>query len=304
MQHFSGVDESVINLEIVQGLIHVLDEHNGLVRLFRTARDRCIMGEIPAFKIRLYNMSGVHGYELPTADLLGGIVFEDGPIMLYTIEFQKRGLPHCHTLLWVDSKNEMQDAHQIDNYIYAEIPDSVQDPRGYKLVTKLKMHGPCGAASLSVACMQEGSCSKHFLKTYNDRMFFNSNGHTHYRRRDTGIHVMKGESRLDNCDVVPYNRALCLAFETHINVEYCGWSMLIKYIFKYISKGPDRILAKINNSDESTTATGNKPHIDEIQNYVDGRFICPYEACWRIFDFQIHSREPAVQILNVHLENM
>ncbi|GJX83956.1 DNA helicase [Tanacetum coccineum] len=87
-----------------------------------------------------------------------------------------------------------------------------------------------------------------------------------------GSLVMKGESKLDNCNVVPYNRALCLAFEAHINVEYCGWS--------------------------------NGPHIDEIQNYVDGRFICPYEACWRIFDFPIHSREPAVQILNVHLENM
>nr|GFA43841.1 DNA helicase [Tanacetum cinerariifolium] len=53
--------------------------------------------------------------------------------------------------------------------------------------------------------------------------FFLSNGHTQYRRRDTGIHVMKGESRLDNCNIIPYNRALCLAFEAHINVEYCGW---------------------------------------------------------------------------------
>ncbi|GKD97352.1 hypothetical protein Tco_1381249 [Tanacetum coccineum] len=79
MQHFNGVGESAINPEIMQGLIHVLDEHNGLVRLFRTARERCIAGEIPTFKIRLYNMTGIHGYELPTADLLGGIVFEDGP---------------------------------------------------------------------------------------------------------------------------------------------------------------------------------------------------------------------------------
>ncbi|GKF29214.1 hypothetical protein Tco_0095556, partial [Tanacetum coccineum] len=55
------------------------DEHNDLVRLFRTARDRCIAVEIPTFKIRLYNMTGIRGYELPTTDLLGGIVFEDGP---------------------------------------------------------------------------------------------------------------------------------------------------------------------------------------------------------------------------------
>ncbi|GJW89594.1 DNA helicase [Tanacetum coccineum] len=176
--------------------------------------------------------------------------FGDVSAVLYAIKFQKRGLPHCHTWLWVDSKNEMQDAQQIDNYISAEIPDSVQDPRGYKLVRRLMMHRPCGAASPSAACMQHGSCSKHFPKTYNDRTFFDSNGHTHYRRRDKGVHVMKGESKLDNCDVVPYNHALCLSFEAHINVEYCGWSMLIKYLFKYISKGPDHILAKIRNSDD------------------------------------------------------
>ncbi|GJV89430.1 DNA helicase [Tanacetum coccineum] len=63
--------------------------------------------------------------------------------VLYTIEFPKRGLPHCHTLLWIESRNTLKDTTQIDEYISAEIPDPVQDPRGYKLVTKLMMHGLC-----------------------------------------------------------------------------------------------------------------------------------------------------------------
>nr|GEU72546.1 DNA helicase [Tanacetum cinerariifolium] len=291
MQHFSEVGESAINPEIIQGLIHVMDEHNGLVKLFRTVRDKCITSEIPAFKIRLYNISGVRGYELSTADLLRAMVlpriaveasrwhrqrkkvtmnafyryqlhpqltpadradvvcrvFEQKVKDFLTFERSEnvwrrfcRGLSHFHTLMWVDSKNERQDVQQIDNYISAEIPDSVQDPRGYKLVTELMMHGPYGAANSSALCI-----------------------------RDTGIHVMKGESGLDNYDVVPYNHALCLAFEAHINVEYYGWIMLIKYLFKYISKGPNRIIAKINSSDESTTAIGSRPRIDEIQNYID-----------------------------------
>ncbi|GJU85948.1 DNA helicase, partial [Tanacetum coccineum] len=147
--------------------------------------------------------------------------------VLYTIEFRKRGLPHCHTLLWVDSKNEMQDAHKIDNCISGKIPDSVQDPRGYKLVTELMMHGPCGAASSSAACMQKGSCSKHFPKTYNDRTFFDN---------DSNAYTIIEEGNMGS-----------------------------------VMRGP---------------------------------FKCPYEACWRIFDFLVHSREPAVQMLNVHLENM
>ncbi|GJV48494.1 DNA helicase [Tanacetum coccineum] len=133
--------------------------------------------------------------------------------------------------------------YRIDEYISTEILDPVHDPKGYKVVTELMMHGPCGAANLSASCMQNGPCSKHFPKQYNEKTYFDSNG-------------------------------------------------------------PNRILAKISNSKASTSAVGPTTQIDEIQNYVDGRFICPYEACWRIFGFLIHYQELAVQILNVHLEDM
>ncbi|GJS62045.1 hypothetical protein Tco_0656829 [Tanacetum coccineum] len=79
MYHFGRLDESTLKPETVEGLIHVLDKHNGLVRLFRTERDDCNAGDIPSFKIRLYNIGGVRGYELPTTDVLGAIVFENGP---------------------------------------------------------------------------------------------------------------------------------------------------------------------------------------------------------------------------------
>ncbi|GJV29307.1 ataxia telangiectasia mutated family protein [Tanacetum coccineum] len=137
---------------------------------------------------------------------------------------------------------------QIDEYISAEIPDPVQDPTGHKVVTNLMMHGPCGAANLGATCMQNGPCSKHFPKRYNKHTFIDTNGHTQYRTRDTRVHVMKGESRLDNCNV--------------------------------IFKGPDRILAKISKpiKEASTSADANRIKINKIQNYVDGRFICPFEA--------------------------
>nr|GEU95746.1 DNA helicase [Tanacetum cinerariifolium] len=308
MRNFGLSNENALNLEIVEGLIRVLDDHNGLVRLFRTARDRCSAAEILAFKIRLYNKGGVCGYELPTSDVLGAIVFEDGPksrtyfdviiefrgfyleLMLkprdgrgkgkkvtmnayykyqlhtrvkdfgllfrdlYIIEFQKRGLPHCHTLLWVDSKSKIHDAVQIDGYISAEIPGAIKDPTRYKVATELMMHGPYGAANLGASCMQKGSCNKHFPKIYNEKTFFDTNGHTQYRRGNTDFHVMKGESRLIG--------------------------------------------------EASTSTCDKRVQVDEIQNYVDGHFVFPFEACWGIFDFPIHSRGPAMQILNVHLENM
>ncbi|PWA96573.1 hypothetical protein CTI12_AA039020 [Artemisia annua] len=65
--------------EIVEGLIHVLDQHNALVQLFRTARDKLRDADVPEFKVRLYGVGGATQYELPTADTLGAIVYEDGP---------------------------------------------------------------------------------------------------------------------------------------------------------------------------------------------------------------------------------
>nr|GEX53464.1 helitron helicase-like domain-containing protein [Tanacetum cinerariifolium] len=250
MQNFGGRHEQTLNPEIVEGLIHVLDEHNGLVRLFRTARDRCSTGEIPGLKIRLYNKAAfvdmvlkprdgsgegkkvsmnayyntsyTHGlktfglslevdtcfnreprymynhyldalaicrslgnqhyfitftcnvkwpkikrymasypgltlsdradivckvFEKKVNDFIKFLKYEKPfgyvTTFLYTIEFQKRGLLHCHTLLCVGPGSKITDAHQIDNYISTEILDPVEDHTGYKVVTELIMHGPC-----------------------------------------------------------------------------------------------------------------------------------------------------------------
>ncbi|GBP03336.1 hypothetical protein EVAR_101739_1 [Eumeta japonica] len=41
---------------------------------------------------------------------------------------------------------------------------------------------------------------------------------------------------------------------------------------------------------------------DEVENYVNGRYISTSEAAWRIFEFPIHERHPTVLQLAVHLE--
>ncbi|XP_076901564.1 uncharacterized protein LOC143556009 [Bidens hawaiensis] len=225
---------------------------------------------------------------------------------LYTIEFQKRGLPHCHLLLWVTPACKIRDESEVDNYISAEIPDPNVDPHLHKIVTDLMMHGPCGLSRPTSPCMSSGNCSKNFPKDYQEETSFDSNGYVHYRRRSNGLTVVKDNVTLDNGYVVPYNLALCLHYMAHINVEYYGWNMLIKYLFKYISKGADRVHYTITKTPASTGTTHYEDvsHLNEIQNFVDGRFICPHEACWRIFNFLIHDRNPVVQVLAVHLENM
>ncbi|XP_071700242.1 uncharacterized protein [Rutidosis leptorrhynchoides] len=226
--------------------------------------------------------------------------------VLYTIEFQKRGLPHCHTLLWVHSPPLSPINQRIDDYISAELPDPRTDPVGYAVICATTMHGPCGLAKSSAPCMERSACSKKFPKLYNSKTYFDADGCAHYQRRNNRIYTTRGGVKIDNSYVVPYNLLLCLTFHAHINVEFCGWKMLIKYLFKYISKGTDRVTARITRHVAYTGAQQSQAPkaIDEIQNFIDARFICPHEACWRIFNFPIHHREPAVQILGVHLENM
>nr|GEU55660.1 helitron helicase-like domain-containing protein [Tanacetum cinerariifolium] len=75
MSHFGG-DNNVLRRDIVEGLIDLLDAHNALVQLFRTARENFEDTHIPNFNVRLYNVIGAQEYELPTRDMLGAIVYE------------------------------------------------------------------------------------------------------------------------------------------------------------------------------------------------------------------------------------
>nr|GEU78418.1 DNA helicase [Tanacetum cinerariifolium] len=69
--------------------------------------------------------------------------------VLYAVEFQKRGLPHCHTLLWIDESVRVRRDEDIDNYVSVELLFQDIDPEGYRVVSELMMHGPCGLANPS-----------------------------------------------------------------------------------------------------------------------------------------------------------
>ena len=42
---------------------------------------------------------------------------------------------------------------------------------------------------------------------------------------------------------------------------------------------------------------------DEIKAHLDGQFIGPTEAYWKIFEFNMYRKSPAVQRLPIHLPN-
>jgi hypothetical protein len=64
---------------------------------------------------------------------------------------------------------------------------------------------------------------------------------------------------LDNRYVVPYNRDLLVKYQAHINVEWCNMSRSVKYLFKYIHKGLDYVVAILKEKGL------NENQIDEIK---------------------------------------
>nr|XP_043612400.1 uncharacterized protein LOC122584252 [Erigeron canadensis] len=99
-------------------------------------------------------------------DIKENNIFGKLEAVVYTIEFQKRGLPHAHICLFLNEKDKLKDIDSIDHFISAEIPDENVDPDLYKIVSSLMVHGPCGETNMDAACMVDKKCSKNFPKTF------------------------------------------------------------------------------------------------------------------------------------------
>ncbi|GFR05227.1 uncharacterized protein LOC104236095 [Trichonephila clavata] len=185
---------------------------------------------------------------------------------MYSIEWQKRGLPHAHILIWMMEKIT---PIRIDEIISAEIPDIEIDKDLHDIVSKNMIHG--------------------------------NDGYLLYRRRSTEdgeksitLKVLNNTIDVDNRWVVPYSPLLVKTYKAHINVEYCNSVKAIKYICKYVNKGSDVAVFGV----ENTTASN-----EEFTQYQLGRYISSNEAVSRILYFSIHERYPTLVHLAVHLEN-
>ncbi len=223
-----------------------------------------------------------------------------GVITAYTmvIEFQKRGLPHCHMLLMLQSDDKPRLPEQINNLVCAELPDPELYPRLREIVGRTMIHGPCGELNKRCPCMdaETNICTKNFPKSFCKETYPNVEGFTQYQRRENGDKLKVGPYEIDNQWVVPYNPYLLLKFDAHINLEICSTVKSFKYLYKYIFKGHDCARIRYKTS-------GNELEWNEIDQYLESRYVSPPEAFWRLSAYDMQKKSHAIIRLPVHLEN-
>nr|GEV87113.1 uncharacterized protein [Tanacetum cinerariifolium] len=146
-----------------------------------------------------------------------------------------------------------------------------------------------------------GKCTKQFPKKFFKRTMTDSDGFPVYKRPDNGRFIEKGKMKLHNGYVVCYHKRLLKTYQAHINVEWCNQAGSIKYLFKYINKGLDRITAKVCTDKNANQETTDEEVVDEIKDYYDCRYLSACESTWRIMRYEVHYNYPPAERLPFHL---
>jgi hypothetical protein len=224
-------------------------------------------------------------------------------------EDQKRGLPHVHMLLILEEEDRPREPKDVDKFISAELPDVIVNPKLFELIKSRMIHGPCGKAKITSGCMSKKNgilkCEKNYPKSFVEHTTVSQTKQVIYRRRSpeqggktVTIRMKKGDDHVDfvvdNKWVVPYNPILCLKYNAHINLEVVCSVSSVKYLYKYITKGNDRVMVTLPNGQEA---------LDEIETYANARYVSASEAVWRLCEFNILTKYPPVEKLPLHLED-
>ncbi|XP_061993666.1 uncharacterized protein LOC133711576 [Rosa rugosa] len=88
---------------------------------------------------------------------------------VHVIEFQKRGLPHCHMVIVLDENDKLNIPNDYHHIIWLEISCRNEEPKLYNIVVlKHVIHGPCGTFNENSSCMKNGSCKRGYPKRFSE----------------------------------------------------------------------------------------------------------------------------------------
>lgn len=131
-------------------------------------------------------------------------------------------------------------------------------------------------------CKKNNRCIYGFPHPLTPQTWIDDEGKVHYKRTEE-------EDRW----IASHIPELIDELDCHIHVDVVFTVTVFMYLYKYLFKGPDHAMFRVQNQPSET--------VDEISDYVNGRYLSAPEAAWRILGFDITSKEPSVICLPVHL---
>lgn len=90
-------------------------------------------------------------------------------------------------------------------------------------------------------------CKSRYPRSFTNITKISNDGYPIYRRRHDNRRAKARGLMLDNKWVVPYNPYLLSLFDCHINVEVCSTIKAVKYLYKYMYEGHDKVVFHIVN---------------------------------------------------------
>ena len=243
----------------------------------------------------------------------------------YVIEFQKRGLPHAHILMIME---EVDTPKRPEHYDCAVTAEFSEDPEVRKVQSEFMYHRCNKSCENDTGRGGDHHCSKGYPKSFREHTSDGNDSYPEYRRRppteDNTLTKKWGgptyqkntfvkdvgkdtEEVLDNSRLVPHNIFLLMKYRCHLNVEVCNSITAVKYLYKYVYKGHDKVMYGVKSqSEDHLDLPGDQVRglpRDEIREFVEARYLSTSEAIWRTLEFPMGDLYPLVQRLNIHLED-
>ncbi|PIA37966.1 LOW QUALITY PROTEIN: hypothetical protein AQUCO_02900072v1 [Aquilegia coerulea] len=161
-----------------------------------------------------------------------------------------------------------------DKIVRADIPDPTVEPDLYRIVI-------CHMIPWTMWKTQSSVCL--YAQRRLQEVFFQNCFHQQLcKRPENGRSFINSRAiQVDNSWVVPYNAWLLRKYNCHINMEICSTIKYVKYLYKYVYKGPDRVTMEVRSA-------------DNIER----------ESVSRIFMFPLNKMYPLVYSLDVQTPNM
>ena len=131
-------------------------------------------------------------------------VFGSTVTQIYTIEFQKKGLPHMLLLIWLQKKYKFITPAQVDTIISVKFPDPQTYPRLFRLVSGVITHGPCEDHKPDVLCMENRHYNRHYSKELCDETIVYNNSYPKYCYQNIGVQYEICGFAIDNRWDIPY----------------------------------------------------------------------------------------------------